>query len=609
MNFLRKWSLVAVACSALLVSCSDSNDPDPNILPENKYPVQIKASVEQLNGSSATQSWNGSEKITVQSVAVESGKTPDWNASETLNFNVADGLLSGEKTWYWKTKTESRHFRAWHLANGSVAAVCPDKWSVEADQKAGTASSDFLYASAVAAYGSEANLPFYHQTSKIAVNLKLAGTAASSVTVSSIVIGDRNLALSGDFIAPENGHPAGAWSVGTADSSVIPFALQAPQGYASCVEAMMIPQDVQGKTLLTVTLSDGSEYKWNAHDLSVLRPATAYTLEATVNHDLRTIDVKVVTGATWGDGENVNISSKEEELYGVAKIGDYYYSDGSWSDGGFLGFNKSGNGSIDWASPKPAPVDVNPVTGKKRTVVGIVFCTDLSRVGDAEKAAITAKGGTPHGLVMGLKLIADTQWDNSSHDERQIGIPYITGAVGDPLYKYANADISGYNVCTAVMEKRAADVEAGKYTALVDVARLNSLESGVKSTGWFIPATGQWFDLFRNLTGMDFTDKSDFYTVSNSYEKEDGTHFDWQLDRLIPLIEKYPENITNILNFSMSSVPAALKDNFPSEAGYITTTFNNDQFFYYIGMQAGKFVTVRKVNKSYWYFVRPILAF
>lgn len=50
------------------------------------------------------------------------------------------------------------------------------------------------------------------------------------------------------------------------------------------------------------------------------------------------------------------------------KIGDYYYSDGTWSDGGFLGFAEDGI-TARWAEPKPAPVE-----GK--TVIGIIFQTD-----------------------------------------------------------------------------------------------------------------------------------------------------------------------------------------------------------------------------------------
>ena len=49
------------------------------------------------------------------------------------------------------------------------------------------------------------------------------------------------------------------------------------------------------------------------------------------------------------------------------KVGDYYYSDGTWSDGGLVSIDADGLNPV-WAEEKPAPVE-----GK--TVIGIVFQT------------------------------------------------------------------------------------------------------------------------------------------------------------------------------------------------------------------------------------------
>ena len=50
--------------------------------------------------------------------------------------------------------------------------------------------------------------------------------------------------------------------------------------------------------------------------------------------------------------------------YVAPKIGDYYYSDGTWSDGGLVSIEADGLNPV-WADTKPAPV-----AGK--TVIGIV---------------------------------------------------------------------------------------------------------------------------------------------------------------------------------------------------------------------------------------------
>lgn len=75
---------------------------------------------------------------------------------------------------------------------------------------------------------------------------------------------------------------------------------------------------------------------------------------------------------------------------GKPKVGDYYYSDGTWSDGGLLSINDDGTDPV-WKDVKPAPE-----AGK--TVIGIVFQTDAKRISATEKAA-----GHTNGLVMAVR--------------------------------------------------------------------------------------------------------------------------------------------------------------------------------------------------------------
>ena len=48
--------------------------------------------------------------------------------------------------------------------------------------------------------------------------------------------------------------------------------------------------------------------------------------------------------------------------YVAPKIGDYYYSDGTWSDGGLVSIEADGLNPV-WADTKPAPVAGKTVTG------------------------------------------------------------------------------------------------------------------------------------------------------------------------------------------------------------------------------------------------------
>lgn len=74
------------------------------------------------------------------------------------------------------------------------------------------------------------------------------------------------------------------------------------------------------------------------------------------------------------------------------KVGDYFYSDGTWSDGGLISIDANGTNPV-WAEVKPAPL-----AGK--TVIGIVCSVNPDRMAAADKEA-----GYTHGYVLALSLI------------------------------------------------------------------------------------------------------------------------------------------------------------------------------------------------------------
>ncbi|MDE6490462.1 MAG: fimbrillin family protein [Muribaculaceae bacterium] len=611
MKFTDKWTwAAAMLLSACAVSCSDNDDPqqDANELPDNTYPVEFTASIEQLSRSTADDSWNGDESITVQSVLAADQTSADWSAAHSAVYTPAQGKLTTGSPAYWTRKDEVRQVRAWYLGNGTTSTEIPSQWTVGADQSQGHQNGDLLYAYGTARFEGANNLTFYHQTAKAVVNVKVTGN--SGMGVASVKIGDNNLAVDGTFTAPTDGATAGSWTPGNANATITPLSLTALQGYDASCSALLIPQNIAGKTFLTVTMSDGTSLSWNATDATDLIAGRMYTYEATVNHELKTIEVKVVTGATWGNGENKDVASSADQYdYGTVKIGDYYYDDGSWSDGGFLGFNTSGNGSVNWASPKPAPVSINPYTGAYRSVIGIVYSTDLSRMGDAEKAALAAKGYTPHGLVMCSTSLKDlTQWSSVNNDESTIGIPFVTGTIANNLYYAASADISGYNVQQTILKNRATDVADGKYLAISDAMAMHAPK---ESTGWYVPAAGQIIDIYRNLTGLNFTDTSDFYFTNCVEYQEDGLWFRWQLNFNLNLQDKYKEHLTNILNATLAQIPDNDKTLFDTGAeAHLTSSLGSASQVVTITTISGKLVEWRCIfNKSNWYKLRPVLAF
>lgn len=596
----------------LAVSCNDDkNEPeDENLLPADTYPVEYTATLGGYSGADGGGQFDGTEKIYVES-AVLNASGANWGASHSSRYDINNsGKLTTSTPAYWSRKDEARLAQAFvypkESAETAPASLSnPDhcKWEVAKDQSGNLAGKDFMYASARAAYGKAAVLDFHHQLARVEFCFEHTQIKDLKIDLSSARIGGEGIALSGAFVSPAEGEKYVKWTPEeTNTGKIIPFVKD------NTVSALLIPQNTGHKDILTVQWG-GTERSCAVQDLETLAPGHHYTLKAWVDISDGNLHARLINVNPWTDGESTDVDSDlSTNDYGPVKVGDYYYDDGSWSDGGFISYSTDNFGSIKWTSPKPAPVLVNPITGEKRSVVGIVYSTDLSRMGDAEKEDLRSKGiRNPHGLVMSSFMVDMFQWDTKSHDERSIGIPFTKGSAEQPLYGLLNPQTSGLAVCKAIREKRVDDLLSGQYPLL---AAVDEFKKPQNSTGWYVPSAAQWFDILRNLTGLDFTDKCDFYFTKNEYYGDDGLHFDWQLDFNLALIGKYGNlNYADRLNFALSEISSGQKAEFGRQDNLITSSMCDETKMYYIGMMAGKFVTCHALNKDQWLYTRLVLAF
>lgn len=168
-----------------------------------------------------------------------------------------------------------------------------------------------------------------------------------------------------------------------------------------------------------------------------------------------------------------------------AKIGDYYYSDGTWSDGGLISINKDGTKPV-WAEKKPAPVE-----GK--TVIGIVFQTDWARFSDIEK-----QQGYTHGLVFCVKG-AHAQGAKFTKYAMNEGIDCIGNhKLGSSFYN----DIYGQLWTAKVKDTYPGALLAG-YPAFDWTITDFVPAAPAKTSGWFVPSIGQLWDMMANLGGEE----------------------------------------------------------------------------------------------------------
>ena len=243
-------------------------------------------------------------------------------------------------------------------------------------------------------------------------------------------------------------------------------------------------------------------YNFNGNYRYIVKPGS-YNIEGSFNTTTKvpdrygnTIDETILINRTIssldaGNYYHRNVSVKKGlvfELEHTLKIGDFYQN-----DGGLVSVDR------DWVN--------NPLIEEyKEMCVGIVFQTDVNRIGSAEKADLYSKGVKPHGLVMALRNAAeDKQW--CINNVRQSKLKSCI-TVNDSYN-----DISGLNNCKIVsQETNYENVYPAFYYALE--YNKSVIVSSSRTTGWFLPSIGQWLDLYINLGGAKI-EKFESYDPNN----------------------------------------------------------------------------------------------
>ena len=513
------WLSVMMLIGGLLSSCNNENIESINSFPDGKYPLQLTAEVEQpQTRSGGKDAWTGGEEIRVALEGVFGSKTSVMDASGNATSKDAENAI------YWKNTAEAR-ITAWTQDLETETDI--------SDQSNGYAAFDVLYATAIGRYDQAVNLRFQHRMAKIEVTL----TAGEGITEEELK--DATVTIFGDPITHST---AGLVSPGDqSDGEIKPYYDAATKKY----EALVPPQDMTGKPLVRISIGSNAftytpdtEAAGKFDFFGGKRYAYAITVKA------NGIDVKAVTGATWSDGGEENITSKQVQLFKAdeLKIGDYFYSDGTWSDGGLRKRYDDGNMVI--ADPKPAPVLTNPKTGASRAVVGIVFQTDKSRIGAKEKEKLGGEDKV-HGLVMCVKNAATNQkWSTAWNISE---FPKICATIADSYN-----DISGYGNCEHI---RSSHGSFDNYPAFKDTDGYNTTcPVPTTTTGWYLPSVGQLWDIFQNLgcvTALADKDQQTSSLNQNSWSSQ--SKISAAINRWMTYIADENKNVFGNQNFILSS--------------------------------------------------------
>ena len=227
------------------------------------------------------------------------------------------------------------------------------------------------------------------------------------------------------------------------------------------------------------------------------------------------------------DGAAETIKNVTYAESGIARIGDFY--------------GTKNNGTTGYLIPKEA----DETTVQAAKVVGIVFQTDKSRIGAKEKEKLGGEGNV-HGLVMAVKNIATRQaWGLFGMDE---GL--TTCRTKADNYN----DISGYGNCEHIRTNRGNFDSYPAFKAAYDYNTTCPVPA--TTTGWYLPASGQWWDILQNLGGCPA-----LADVTQQTSPDTG-EFLWKSQGDVPAaLNKWMENIAvgdkdtfnNLVSFCSSS--------------------------------------------------------
>lgn len=537
------WTILAIL-SLVAASCGKTEPESATALPEGKYPLKLTAEMTQpLTRSGGKDAWTGGEEIGVSMAGLLSPR----------KFVIEPGgsakPIDAANAIWWKNADEAR-VTAWYpdIVNPALDI---------SDQSGGYADFDLVWATAVGRYDRDIVLQFTHRMAKIEFSLAAGdGITEEELASASVkVLGDDEAYFSIGMIGAAD----------KSDGEIAPYYDSATKKF----EAVVVPQDMTGKPLIRIGLGGKAfAYTPETQSKGKLDAGTCHSYAITVKAN--GLEVETPWGYDWSDGGEENVTPKQVQLFKAdeLKIGDYFYSDGTWSDGGLR--KRYEDGSMGTADPKPAPEE-----GK--TVVGIVFQTDPSRIGAKEKKKL----GAVHGLVMSVKNAAiDQKWGPVSQNE---GLPKCYTKAEN--YK----DISGYGNCEHIRSNRGNFDNYPAFKAADDYNKVCPVPE--TTTGWYLPASGQWWDILQNLGRCPaLADPLQQSATDDQY------HWYGQ------------GNVSVVLNTWMEKIAADSKDDFFNDVFWSSSEYKDTAWYWYVGYYSND-CSLAHFLKSDNIDVRPVLAF
>lgn len=332
----QQYKFLSILLVAGLLTACGSDEPQGNQLPKGQYPLKVSASVGAPQSRSVGKdSWTGDGTELFAVRIGEDGRVAKYVITDAVGKAEA---VSGSNPLYWDNTDKA-----------TVSAWLPYDVQTDvdiSDQSTGFAVFDYLAATAEGqSYLAPVSLRFKHKMAKVRCVLK----PGKGVTEADLKAATMKFA----------GYTSATFTEGTLSGSNYGWVTP-----TSDREVLLVPQNMTGKDFITIDMG-GNEYVYTPADDNAGLLKESFLHQYTVTVNANGIEVTTVSGSEWTDGGSEDVPAVnvvETFTAEQVKIGDYVYTDGTFSDGGLR--YRLEDGRLSYAS-------VNPVDGKN--CVGIVF--------------------------------------------------------------------------------------------------------------------------------------------------------------------------------------------------------------------------------------------
>lgn len=506
-HHLRQAAAALLLCAGL-VSCSQDRPacPQGDPLPEGMYPLELSVQglpelAQPETRATVDNDWEGVGSVAV-CVYTRGNEVKRYSVTSSGSGKTAK--LTSDAPFWWEFSGQTESVMAWHPYSDSY----PSAWTVKADQSTveNYRASDLVMGRNTDVAFDDRNDPtksritLTHQPAKVVVNLT-AGATVSLDGVTSVQL----LNVSG----VETG-------------STITLYRPDKTKHSWC--ALLNGQDIAAGSPF-IRVSTGSDsFIYAPPAATTLNAGTSYTYDITVKAD--GLEVKEAVPGEWQDAGSEVVAAKTITHYTASdlKIGDYYYSDGTWSDGGLRKLYS--DGTMIMESPRPAPV-----SGK--TLIGIVFHAGHHASDQSDYSSTGIGQQKCHGYVVALSDATPLWACKWGVYGTELGCypKDGSGKAQDNYSKSSDIDWSGYNYTQTIInhvggkDKLNASEDAGyPATYYAVVAYENETSSSANSSGWFLPSIGQLNkvyqqrNLFDSVVGSGELRDKDYWTSSEVYD-------------------------------------------------------------------------------------------